>query len=557
MRVLALMIAAMLGQASQVSPGVVEGTVYRTGTTEPIENVQVQLGMLALRMNTLTNKAGHFAFTGLAPGKYSVLFQRDGYFAPAQLASAPYSGLVIDVSADPRASTLTLFLTPGGTIAGRVLDPLGRPSVAAVVTAARLSYLEGQPSLTSVKTTTSNDRGEYRLYWLEPGEYFVLAEKNLPTGAARAFFPGTDDRQSALKISVVQGAESANTDFVLRSVRAAVSISGVVTSVIPGFESPPPQLTTQNSQRDTLRAALEVQAAQVGRAPQFYLSPIDSQGIYDAPITVANALTSVQDRASGKFELRNVRPGLYELYAVVQDRNRTPAGFYIAHTTIDVGVQNVDGIALTLAPGIDLKGRVAGDGLPASPLKIALRPNVPLPNPSIAESLFAAVSMDGTFTIPNVPKLRYSVSIGPMAPNTYVSDILQGPNSILDRGTIAVAGGLPDSLEVTITGPAGTIRGSVEVAPPQLASSVAVTLAPEAPRRENLALYRRVYPNADGSFLIGDLTPGNYKLFAWERIPEGAEKSDLFMENYWDSGMAITVAAGRITSAGSVRLIPK
>ena len=273
MRALALMIVAILG-ASQPAfhrdcPR--HGVSHRHNRSNHRRPGPTWIAPLA--MSTRTNKDGHFAFNGLAPGQYRIRAQQDGYFP------APQAGSTIDVSSNTRANTVTLFLTPAGAITGRILDPLGRPSPAALVTAARLNYLEGRPTLTPVKTTTSNDRGDYRLFWLEPGEYFVLAEKSLPSGASRASSPGTDDRHSALKVAVVEGAESSKTDFALRNVPGVVSVSGVVTSPIPGFENPP---------------------------LQFYLSAIDSDGIDESPIAVANALTSSQDRASGKFELRDV-----------------------------------------------------------------------------------------------------------------------------------------------------------------------------------------------------------------------------------------------------------
>jgi hypothetical protein len=52
-------------------------------------------------------------------------------------------------------------------------------------------------------------------------------------------------------------------------------------------------------------------------------------------------VTNIQDRAAGKFELRNIRSGAYELYAVIQDRAATPVRYYMAHTSIDVSLQDM------------------------------------------------------------------------------------------------------------------------------------------------------------------------------------------------------------------------
>ena len=45
-----------------------------------------------------------------------------------------------------------------------------------------------------------------------------------------------------------------------------------------------------------------------------------------------------------------------------------------------------------------------------------------------------------------------------------------------------------------------------------------------------------------------------YKLFAWQRIPDGAEQNAEFMNTYKDKGLDVAVSAGG-TSSVEVRLI--
>ena len=444
------------------------------------------------------------------------------------------------------------------TISGRILDPQGRPAAIATVTAARLSYQEGRPTLVPMKTTTTNDRGEYRLYGLEPGEYFVRAEKDLAAGPARAYFPGSEDAISATKVVVSEGSEMAKTDFSLRSV-ARVKVSGTVTNVVPGFQNLSSLPGAQNATQDSVRSALEAEAAQISRAPQFFLSPMDPGTIYDGLEPLPNALTSAQDRVAGKFELRNVRSGTYELYAIVQDRSATPPRSYVAHTTIYVGLQDMGGVALTIAPGAEVNGHVVymGNASPtATPVYVQLRPRDVLPKPAIAAGLSALVADDGTFTISNVPELRYSLSIGPLPRDAYVADIRLGSRPVFDRGAVTISRQIRDNLDVVIAAPAGAIRGTVSASPQELAAGITVTLVPEEGRWENVALYKRTAVPRSGSFSFSNVTPGVYKLFAWERIPDGAEQNAEFIGAYWDMGTEITVTPGN-TTAGTVRLIVK
>jgi hypothetical protein len=62
------------------------------------------------------------------------------------------------------------------------------------VLALRASYQDGRRTLTSVQETLSDDIGEYRLFWLPPGQYFVSATiPDGPSGAPLLMNPGGND----------------------------------------------------------------------------------------------------------------------------------------------------------------------------------------------------------------------------------------------------------------------------------------------------------------------------------------------------------------------------
>ena len=75
-----------------------------------------------------------------------------------------------------------LVLTPTGSISGRVYDrdgPVGKLQVQAL----RPIYRDGQRTLTIVQSVQTDDRGEYRLFWLPPGPYYVTAKPFNDRGA--------------------------------------------------------------------------------------------------------------------------------------------------------------------------------------------------------------------------------------------------------------------------------------------------------------------------------------------------------------------------------------
>ena len=120
----------------------------------------------------------------------------------------------VTVYAQQASQDISLSLVPAGVIAGHVRDADGK-----LVVSARVRIVLALPAGgdagegPTVLTTTTNDRGEYRAFWLTPGEYRVLASgpRSPETWIARAAFT-TEGSTVALR----EGEEVSNIDIVLR-----------------------------------------------------------------------------------------------------------------------------------------------------------------------------------------------------------------------------------------------------------------------------------------------------------------------------------------------------
>jgi hypothetical protein len=84
-------------------------------------------------------------------------------------------GLPLTVNAGQAVPNVVVAIMPAGTIAGRVFDRDGEALANVMVEALKYVYQEGQRTLNVVQTARTNDLGEYRLFWLQPGQYFVSA----------------------------------------------------------------------------------------------------------------------------------------------------------------------------------------------------------------------------------------------------------------------------------------------------------------------------------------------------------------------------------------------
>jgi hypothetical protein len=69
-----------------------------------------------------------------------------------------------------------MAIVPGGILAGRVTNLNGQPLVYSNVDILKATYdLKGQLTPVVALTVTTNDLGDYRAFWLAPGQYIVKA----------------------------------------------------------------------------------------------------------------------------------------------------------------------------------------------------------------------------------------------------------------------------------------------------------------------------------------------------------------------------------------------
>jgi hypothetical protein len=72
-----------------------------------------------------------------------------------------------------------------------------------------------------------------------------------------------------------------------------------------------------------------------------------------------------------------------------------------------------------------------------------------------------------------------------------------------------------------------------------------VVLAPDVSLRKNRFLFRTAYLNIDATFLVSEVPPGNYKLFAFANAPRGASYNPDFVAAFESSGRPVRVLSGQ------------
>jgi hypothetical protein len=82
-----------------------------------------------------------------------------------------------------------------------------------------------------------------------------------------------------------------------------------------------------------------------------------------------------------------------------------------------------------------------------------------------------------------------------------------------------------------------------------------VVLVPEGSRRAIRRFYKTAISQPDGRFEITGISPGDYKLFAWDEIEPGAYADPAFLQKYEAQGTTVRIREGA-AEAVSLRLLP-
>ncbi len=496
--------------ASEKESATVAGHVLRLDTGEPLKKARVTLRSHPgeeFSVFTLTDEQGRFLFEDTPPGSYDLEVSRDGYVDAnygQKRIGAP--GAILTLTSGQRMNDLVFKLAHTAAISGHVFDEDGEPIAKATVITYRASKRLGKEHENGDDPILTNDLGEFRIFDLAPGRYYIAVNyrredpfrrdaptpnQKLNTGYLPSYYPNTVDPAKAQAISVGPGDEIRPVDFFLRASRF-VTVRGRVLCDILG-----------NS----------VESGRVSLNPQ-------SSGL-------AQALQGLEDNfrpKDGSFVLRNVPPGSYDLTASYGSSES--GDWHIARRQLEVGNSDVDGVTITISRGVDIFGRFRWEGAPPNDLgnlHVGLEPVEEI-QPFFSRP---AIKPDGTFQFKNVPEGSYRPVVhlyGPVV-KFFLKSARYGSTSISDAG-FTVQPGTDLSLELTMSSRAARLTGIVLDANSLPAAGATVVLIPDPPHRGVVEQYKSTTTDQNGKFSMSGLTPGDYKVFSWESVDEPEEGYD-------------------------------
>ncbi len=558
----------------------------------PQIELQLQSVMGAVNTQAVTDDSGRFTFNGVDPGQYRVSADRDGYIRQ-EFGQRSFSGpgTIITLNPGQRLTNIDFQMVSAGSISGRVFNEDGEPLAGVQVQAQTYTYQQGRRVLSPTgQSSPTNDLGEYRIYWLSPGEYYISATARrgiiaavnpvvtqqaagqragggrgargaaqpggpgpggggapmqMPTPQneetyAPSYFPGTITPETATPVRLTPAAEIRGIDFGLRPTQT-VSVRGQV--IVPLVSA---QNATNPPAPPTGRGGAAGRGGPFGGrggGPQInvVLTRVGNGGRSFG----MGGMNRTNVRQDGTFEITNVVPGSYNLAAVARQEGQQSSG----RLRIEVGGAGLDNITVPLRAGIAIPGKIFVDGTPPSTFKMSqLRVNL-----QQAEDFGIGiggggggngqVADDGTFTLQNISPMDYRVRVGGLPQGAYVMAGRIGGDDAVNR-PFTINGDQQMMLQLQIGFAAGRVQGTVVDEKGNPYQGVLATLIPDEARRLRPDVYFSSPTDQYGKFNFPNVPPGTYKLFAWEDIPSGAYQDPDYIRGYEDRGRVVKVDAG-------------
>jgi hypothetical protein len=386
------------------------------------------------------------------------------------------------------------------------------------------AYQNGQRVLRAVQSTVTNDLGEYRLFELPAGQYYISAASTVgdlpinilianpspntppvssPGQRAIVYYPSTPDSRTATPIDLTSGG-----DF-----------GGVNITVVP-FKPH------------------HIRGNVPGGMARVTLVPND-------PGMVTSSRSA--DASSGLFDFPNTVSGEYTLVA--------RSGELLGTASVSVGDGDLDNVTVGMSPTVPVPTRVSfADRTPGEvdpdlenvTFNLIADPPIPGADPDVYGPFSNGFLAFGVLLRQDYRialRIVRSPSASARLRDVYIKSIRLGNRDVMSEGLRVEDPANMPPLEIVLGLKSGTVSGTVVSEKQKPEGNATVVLVPDERRRWADA-FRTATTDISGRFVMERISPGDYLAFSWEEVDDGAWMDPEFLKRYEERGRRIHVNEG-------------
>jgi hypothetical protein len=545
--------------------GRIRGRVVSSDTGAPVRRAQVRLsGNDVGARSALSDAEGRYEFRDLPAGRFNLTAQKPGYMTVQYGQTRPFeSGKSIELAEAQVVDKAEIAMPRGSVIAGRIVDEFGEPIADVMVSAMRSVWSNGKRRLQQTgRTAQTNDLGQYRLFGLAPGEYYVSATfrggdiamieamnvsftaaggpsgSTPSSGYAPTYYPGTTGGGDAQRIALAVGQEAQGTDFALLPVKLAR-----ITGTVINSEGKPAEGSMINA------------------------VPRTGGDVMFGPGSTARA-----DK-NGNFTLSNVAPGDYTLQTrAVQVMTSSGDGNMMTFTMtrvvgpdggsgsepesgslpVSVAGEDLSNVVIITTKGASATGHLTYEGgmkpTNAGNVRIMAMPVDPGDGPVISGGGSGSVKADNSFELKGLTGTRTFRALGLPQGWTMKSIKLNGQD-ITDTGTEFKGSEAVTGLEIVLTSKSTQVDGTVRDASGNGVKDYTVVIFSDDPQKWTVPQGRYisgVRPDTDGRFQVKNLPPGGYYAVAVDYIAQGEWGDPELLDKLKDKATRVSLDEGEV-----------
>jgi hypothetical protein len=508
--------------APRAGAGVIRGRVVRADTGEPLRRVEVRIDEWSTRDQsgpaaTMTDAEGRYELTHLEAGRYQLKATRGGYVEVAYGQRRPFErGRPLELGEGAVLEHIDFALPPGAVVTGRVVDEAGEAVAHASVSLKRRRYIDGARRLVAESGSSTDDRGEFRIFGVPPGEYVIVATFDVRHLGSRdrvryvpTYYPGTPVVKEAQRVTVGPGQEVPGITIALARA-ATATIRGVVRASGP--------------------ASLGALAFVIAR---------ENSGA-EAYGETATAIAA----GDGSFAIAGLLPGAY----LVTARSVSESEF----ASLEVVVEGTDvaGVTLPLSKGATARGRIRfdTDNPPQElrPSQVFVMPTFIAP---FADHQIAGTSDgpplahdDWTFEVRGLSG-RGFIRAGTMS-DWHMKRVRREGVDVTDTPLDFAAD--VDGLEIELSRQMTTVSGGVSDDRGGVALDATVIVFADDPAKwePHSRFIESARPDQQGRFKIQGLPPGRYVAIAVGYLQPGEEQDPDLLEGWRKGATPFTLSEG-------------